>query len=219
MSFVVKSGESRVLQAEQKYSEYKAKINAWARLFEEEHGAPPSEADCQNSSTWTALNEKARFYKKALVSSSTGSASGGKVDDANIFDQHRSETPGHQRRHHDRSSSPSRGKSHRTSREKSTRKGGGTRRHYDSPSGGRSGGGGGSTFEEQSMRKKSTRHGHGGGHGHGGRHGGGHGHGGGGSPERSMKKGKSSRSLSRGPSLVDALGAGGRRPRAAKGRG
>ena len=84
-------------QAEVKYNEYKTKVRAtrarenerraqipatepffyslawqlaaWSRLFEEEYGEPPTESDCHQSSTWTALNEKARFYKKLLSSS------------------------------------------------------------------------------------------------------------------------------------------------------
>ena len=46
----------------------RTQLAAWARLFEEEYGQPPSDADCHQSSTWTALNEKAKFYKKLLGS-------------------------------------------------------------------------------------------------------------------------------------------------------
>jgi hypothetical protein len=53
-------------KSEQKYNEYKSKLNAWARLFEKEYGAPPTDDDCQQSSTWSALNEKSRFYRKLM---------------------------------------------------------------------------------------------------------------------------------------------------------
>ena len=52
--------------AEAKYAEYKQKLAAWERLFEEEYGSPPSDDDCHGSSTWVALNDKAKFYKKIL---------------------------------------------------------------------------------------------------------------------------------------------------------
>ncbi len=53
-------------QNERKYNEYKQKLVAWARLFEDEYGYPPTEDDRVESNTWNALNEKARFYKKLL---------------------------------------------------------------------------------------------------------------------------------------------------------
>ena len=45
-------------QADDKYQEYKRKLAAWEDLFEEQYGASPTDGDCHQSSTWTALNEK-----------------------------------------------------------------------------------------------------------------------------------------------------------------
>ena len=62
--------------AEQKYAEYKQKLASWARLFEDEYGRAPTDADGQQSSTWVALNEKARHYKKLMLQEGGGSGKG-----------------------------------------------------------------------------------------------------------------------------------------------
>ena len=46
--------------AEEKYREYKRKLQSWEELFEEQYGTPPTDDDCHNSSTWTALLDKVR---------------------------------------------------------------------------------------------------------------------------------------------------------------
>lgn len=46
--------------AQEKYHEYKRKLGNWVQLFEDEHGAPPTDDECHASATWTALNDKVR---------------------------------------------------------------------------------------------------------------------------------------------------------------
>ena len=49
-----------------KHQEYMAKLDSWATLYEQEHGNPPTDADCHASSTWLKLKEKERYYRKHL---------------------------------------------------------------------------------------------------------------------------------------------------------
>jgi hypothetical protein len=49
-----------------KMHEYRQKMAEWARIFEEEYGAPPTEDDRVASNTWNALNDKAIYYRRML---------------------------------------------------------------------------------------------------------------------------------------------------------
>lgn len=44
-----------------------AQLAVWMALFVEEHGRPPSEAECRQSSTWSALTKKVRAYRKLVA--------------------------------------------------------------------------------------------------------------------------------------------------------
>ena len=67
-----KSSEE-VQDYEGKYQEYKTKLASWVNLFEEEYGYRPTEAERAESKTWSALNSKAKFYKKLVHSGGGGS--------------------------------------------------------------------------------------------------------------------------------------------------
>ena len=54
--------------------EYRQKMAEWARIFEEEYGAPPTDDDRTASKTWNALNDKATYYRKQLKEQSGASS-------------------------------------------------------------------------------------------------------------------------------------------------
>ena len=49
-----------------KHTEYTRKLVEWARLFEQEYGASPTEDDRVASNTWNALNDKVAYYRRLL---------------------------------------------------------------------------------------------------------------------------------------------------------
>lgn len=117
--------ESFVRKSTDKYHEYKKKLNSWVQLFEEEYGVPPTDEDCRGSSTWTALNEKARYYKKQLggrdgdgggVSRHSRHESTPSTHDHSRSMSRRDRSTPSQRRHHSSASPPDRSRSSKSFR-------------------------------------------------------------------------------------------------------